>query len=144
MSQAQPLINKLVVVGLGLIGGSLAAGLKRRGGCVETIGVVRTAEAGAQALKRGVVDRTCASLAEVAPELGPGDVVFISVPTLAVAGVLEQIRDCLDPQVTVTGGASVKGSVAKAAVQVYGLVQTQLNLGYPIESIWCCGDATAM
>src|SRR5690625_6171858 len=100
MSQAQPLINKLVVVGLGLIGGSLAAGLKRRGGCVETIGVVRTAEAGAQALKRGVVDRTCASLAEVAPELGPGDVVFISVPTLAVAGVLEQIRDCLGPQET--------------------------------------------
>lgn len=143
MSQAQPLINKLVVVGLGLIGGSLAAGLKRRGGCVETIGVVRTAEAGAQALKRGVVDRTCASLAEVAPELGPGDVVFISVPTLAVAGVLEQIRDCLDPQVTVTDGASVKGSVAKAAEQVFGLVPPQLILGHPIAGSERSGVAAA-
>src|SRR5690625_2804547 len=122
MYQAQPLINKLVVVGLGLIGGSLAAGLKRRCGCVETIAVVRTAEAGAQALKRGVVDRTCAAPAEVAPELGPGDVVFSSVTTLAVAGVLAQIKECQGAQVTVTDSASVKGSVAKAAEQVFGLV----------------------
>ncbi|MDQ2078060.1 bifunctional prephenate dehydrogenase/3-phosphoshikimate 1-carboxyvinyltransferase [Marinimicrobium sp. ABcell2] len=143
MTEPQPIINKLVVVGLGLIGGSLAAGLKRRGGCVETIGVVRRPDIGTQAVKLGVVDRACGSLEEVASELGQGDVVFISVPTLAVAEVLQQARDCLSPQVTITDGASVKGSVERAAEQVFGEAPPQLVLGHPIAGSERSGVAAA-
>lgn len=131
-AQPQALINKLVVVGLGLIGGSLAAGLKKRGVCTQAIGVVRQSETGDAALRLGVVDRVCQSLEEIAPELGQGDLVFISVPTLAVAQVLKSARECLAPEVTITDGASVKGSVQRAAEEAFGQVPPQLVLGHPI------------
>ncbi|WP_027329229.1 bifunctional prephenate dehydrogenase/3-phosphoshikimate 1-carboxyvinyltransferase [Marinimicrobium agarilyticum] len=128
----RPLIGKLVVIGLGLIGGSLAAGLRRRGACAETIGIVRRAEAGRKAMELGVVDRVAASLDAVASELGQGDVIFVAVPTLAVESVLSDIRRQVSDQVTVTDGASVKGSIRAAVENVYGEVPPQLVLGHPI------------
>jgi len=129
---ARPLIGKLVVVGLGLIGGSLAAGLRSRAVCTEAIGVVRRPDSGRKALELGVVDRVVDSLAAVAPELGAGDVIFIAVPTLSVQAVLEEIHRLVADTVTITDGASVKGSVQSAADQVYGSVPPQLVLGHPI------------
>ncbi len=127
-----PSINRLVVVGLGLIGGSLAAGLKKRGLCRQVIGVVRRAQTGDKALALGLVDRICDSVQQVGPELGDGDVIFIAVPTLAVEPVLQAIRDSVTPEVTVTDGASVKGSVVASALKVYGAVPEQLVPGHPI------------
>ncbi|ACE85463.1 prephenate dehydrogenase/arogenate dehydrogenase family protein [Cellvibrio japonicus] len=127
-----PLINKFVVVGIGLIGGSLATGLKQRGACREVIGISRTPQSCADAISHGVVDRAYTSLREVASELGKGDIIFIAVPTLAVTAVLKEIQEVIDPAVTLTDGASVKGSVQKAAESVFGKVPAQFILGHPI------------
>lgn len=129
---SQPLINKFVVVGIGLIGGSLATGLKQRGACVEVIGVARKQETCDEAVARGVVDRAYTSLSAIAAELGQGDIIFISVPTLAVVEVLLEIKELVAPEVIITDGASVKGSVQRAAEQVFGVVPPQLILGHPI------------
>lgn len=126
------LINKLVVIGIGLIGGSLASGLKQRGVCREVIGIARRQDTCDQAVALGVVDRAYVSLAEVAAELGEGDLVFIAVPTLAVEQTLRDIRQHLSPAVTLTDGASVKGSVLAAAEMVFGGLPPQLVLGHPI------------
>ncbi len=128
----QPLINKFVVVGIGLIGGSLATALKARGACAEVIGVARKAETCAEAITHGVVDRAYTSLAEIADELTAGDVVFIAVPTLSVISVLEEIKLYISSDVTITDGASVKGSVRAAAQTVFGFVPEQFVLGHPI------------
>ena len=125
-------INRLVVIGIGLIGGSLATGLKARGYCREVIGIARRQTVCAEAVALGVVDRAYLDLGEVAGELGAGDVIFIAVPTLSVARVLETIKDTVSPLVTITDGASVKGSVQQAAETVYGSVPPQLVLGHPI------------
>lgn len=132
MVDSTPLINKFVVVGMGLIGGSLATGLKLRGACREVIGIGRTAETCAEAIAHKVVDRAYVSLTDIAAELGAGDVIFIAVPTLAVESVLMDIKASVSSQVTLTDGASVKGSVAQAAVRVFGQVPQQLVLGHPI------------
>ena len=129
---AEPIINKFVVIGIGLIGGSLATGLKQRGACREVIGISRKADTCAQAIAHGVVDRAYTSLKQIAAELGQGDLVFIAVPTLSVHSVFEEIKSCLAPEVTVTDGASVKGSVKRAAEAVFGRVPAQLVLGHPI------------
>ena len=129
---AGAIINKFVVIGIGLIGGSLATGLKQRGACREVIGISRKAETCAQAIDYGVVDRAYTSLDQVAAELGQGDLVFIAVPTLSVKSVFEEIKSCLAPEVTITDGASVKGSVQQAAEAVFGQVPAQLILGHPI------------
>lgn len=132
MVDSAPLIDKFVVVGMGLIGGSLATGLKSRGACREVIGIGRTAETCAEAIAHRVVDRAYVSLMDIAAELGEGDLIFIAVPTLAVESVLMDIKASVSPQVTITDGASVKGSVEQAAVRVFGQVPQQLVLGHPI------------
>ncbi len=126
------MINKFVVVGIGLIGGSLATGLKKRGACKEVIGIARKQDTCNEAIVRGVVDRAYLSLQSIAGELKSGDVIFVSVPTLAVKTVFEEIRDFIPSDVTVTDGASVKGSVEEAAIEVFGNVPEQLVLGHPI------------
>ncbi len=132
MVESVPLINKFVVVGMGLIGGSLATGLKQRGACRETIGIGRSEETCREAVEREVVDRAYVSLAQIASELAAGDVIFIAVPTLSVESVLADIKARVSVDVTLTDGASVKGSVEQAAVRVFGQVPPQLVLGHPI------------
>ena len=127
-----PLINKFVVVGIGLIGGSLATGLKLRGVCSEVIGIAHREETCREAIAHGVVDRAYTSLSAVAHELSAGDVIFIAVPTLAVTSVLQEVKDCIAHDVTITDGASVKGSVAKAAESIFDGMPPQLVLGHPI------------
>lgn len=129
---SKPLIQRFVVVGIGLIGGSLATGLKRRGACAEVIGISRHEHTCDHAIAQGVVDRAYTALQDVAAELKKGDVIFIAVPTLAVAAVLEDIKNLIDPEVTITDGASVKGSVEAAAKAVFGKVPAQLVMGHPI------------
>ena len=51
-----PIINRLVVVGLGLIGGSFAKGLRESGLCREVVGVDLDAPSRKQAVVLGVVD----------------------------------------------------------------------------------------
>ncbi|GAA5525356.1 3-phosphoshikimate 1-carboxyvinyltransferase [Microbulbifer aestuariivivens] len=126
------MIGRLVVVGLGLIGGSLALALKAAGGCREVIGVVRREKTAQQAVELGVCDRAVSSLSEVLGELQSGDVIFVAVPTLAVEAIFSELKDCLPTGVTVTDGASVKGSVVRAAAAVWGRVPDFLVPGHPI------------
>ncbi|MBC6907457.1 prephenate dehydrogenase/arogenate dehydrogenase family protein [Saccharophagus sp. K07] len=132
VSQSIP-VRRLVVIGLGLIGGSLAKAARQRQICEQVIGITLSEEVAAQALALGVVDRASTSLAEVAPELGKGDVIFIAVPTLSVKAVLQRVKELVSsPEVTITDGASVKGSVLQDVKDVYGIVPPQVVLGHPI------------
>src|SRR5690554_1680915 len=125
-------IRKLVVISIGLIGGSLATALRNRGKCTEIIGISRRPQTCEEAVRLGVVDRAYTSLTTIANELGAGDVIFISVPTLAVDAVLADIKNTISVDVTITDGASVKGSVQRAAEAIFGEVPAQLVLGHPI------------
>ena len=125
-------INRCVVIGLGLIGGSLAAALRKMDGCEEVVGVVRRQETADIALSKGVVDRAVLSLSDIAGELGEGDIIFIAVPTLSVEDTLIDIRNCVSPAVTITDGASVKGSVVDSVKSVFGIVPPQFVPGHPI------------
>ncbi|MDO3385025.1 prephenate dehydrogenase/arogenate dehydrogenase family protein [Gilvimarinus sp. SDUM040013] len=125
-------MNKLVVIGLGLIGGSVSKGVGERGLARERIGVVRDAETARIAVELGVVDRACLSVDEICGELAADDLVFIAVPTLAVESILAKLKAPIAAGVAVTDGASVKGSVAEAAARVFGSVPPNLVLGHPI------------
>ena len=130
--QEIPFIRKLVVVGIGLIGGSFAAGLKNRGACEEVIGISRNPDQAKQAVELGVVDRAFTSLDEIATELTDEDVIFIAVPTLSVEKVLLDIHRCVTAKVTITDGASVKGNVFIAAQKIFGQMPSEFVLGHPI------------
>jgi 3-phosphoshikimate 1-carboxyvinyltransferase len=125
-------VNRVVVIGLGLIGGSLALALKKNGFCREVIGIDSSPEALLQGCALGVIDIGVADIGEITPPLDANDIVYLSVPTLAVAGVLAHLKGVLSSEVTLTDGASVKGSVVKALEQHYGEVPSQFVLGHPI------------
>ena len=128
----KPIINTLVVIGLGLIGGSLAASVKAAGICRQVVAVVRRREVADIALQKSIIDRFCLSIEEIADELSLGDVIFISVPAMSIKEVLLSIKDNVPESVTVTDGTSVKGSVISAINEVYNSVPSQFVPGHPI------------
>lgn len=127
-----PVVNRLLVIGLGLIGGSLAQAARQRRLCREVRGVSRSPETLVKAVENGVVDRTFSDLQEAVADLGEGDVVVVGVPTLSVAAILKQLAPLLDASVTVTDVASVKGSVVAAARDAWGDVPEGFVPGHPI------------
>lgn len=129
---AKPIINRLVVVGLGLIGSSLALAVRQSGLAQQVIGISRRASTVELALERGIIDIGEGGLDAIAADLGAGDMVVIGVPTLTVPAVLQDCADFLSEQVTITDVASVKGSVIDAAKAIYGSVPAQLVPGHPI------------
>lgn len=124
--------NRLVVIGLGLIGASAAKAARDRGLCNEVIGISRRDSTLEIALQQGVIDRAESSLSALAHELGRGDMVLISVPTLTVSEVLEDCYRLLSNHVTITDAASVKGNVVDMAKAIYGQMPEQLVPGHPI------------
>lgn len=127
-----PPVRKFIVVGIGLIGGSFAAALRQASACEEFIGIVRYEQTARDAVAHGVVDAAYTSLEAIAADLDERDIIFISVPTLSVAKVLADIKNFVSDKVTITDGSSVKGSVARAAIEVFGQIPSQFILGHPI------------
>ncbi len=125
-------INQLVVIGLGLIGTSLATACKKRGVCQRVLGVGRRESVCEQAVSLGIVDQATTDIKTIAPLLGEGDVIFISVPTLTVKSVLETLKTCIPNTVTITDGASVKGSVEQDVRSIFGDDVSNIILGHPI------------
>ena len=132
VTSSKPTINRLVVIGLGLIGSSLAAVARKNGLARQVVGISRRESTLEIALQMGVVDRVEPSLAAIAPELGFGDLVVIGVPTLTVPAVLQDCFEQLSADVSITDVASVKGSVVEAAKAIYTTMPAQLVPGHPI------------
>lgn len=125
-------INRLVVIGLGLIGSSLAKAARDRDLCNEVIGSSRSPETLIKAMSGGVVDRVVDQIEDIASELGEGDVVVIGVPTLTVPTIVRQLQPLLADTVTITDVASVKGSVVDTVAGIYGKIPSQFVPGHPI------------
>jgi prephenate dehydrogenase len=123
------MIRRLAVIGVGLIGGSLARAL-RAAGCVgEVVGCGRSAANLERALELGVIDRWSHDPAQA---VAGADLVFVAVPLGTMGQVFGAIRDALAPDAVVTDGGSVKGSVVLDARAAFGQVPPRLVPGHPI------------
>lgn len=124
-----PIIDRLVVVGLGLIGGSFAKGLRESGLCREVVGVDLDAPSRKQAVALGVVDRCEEDLAAAC--VG-ADVIQLAVPILAMEKVLARLAllDLGDAIITDVGSA--KGNVVREARAVFGARLPRFVPGHPI------------
>ena len=123
------MIRRLAVIGVGLIGGSLARAL-RGADCVgEVVGCGRSAANLERALELGVIDRWSHDPAQA---VAGADLVFVAVPLGTMGQVFGAIRDALAPDAVVTDGGSVKGSVVLDARAAFGQVPPRLVPGHPI------------
>ncbi|MCC8395071.1 prephenate dehydrogenase/arogenate dehydrogenase family protein [Paraburkholderia sp. MMS20-SJTR3] len=129
--------NKLVIFGVGLIGGSLARALRERGevgGARTVIGVGRSAASTERALALGVID-TAAALDDAAAlrdALTGADVVLLAAPVAQTQPLLERIAPYLDAHTIVTDAGSTKSDVVAAARAALGARIGQFVPGHPI------------
>jgi prephenate dehydrogenase len=97
-------LARVAVVGLGLLGGSVALAARQRGAAREVVGATRSADARAEALARGVVDRV-APLAQVARG---ADLVVLASPVGAMPELLRELSPSLTTDAVITDVGSVK------------------------------------
>ena len=126
---AKPLVERLVVVGLGLIGGSFAKGLRARGVCREVVGVDLDAQARRLAVELGVVD-CCEE--QLAAACQGADVIMLAVPILAMERVLAELAKLDLGDAILTDAGSAKGNVVRAADAVFGGLPARFVPGHPI------------
>lgn len=131
---------RLCIVGSGLIGGSLALALKKAGRVGEIVGAGRNDATLNRAQELGIIDRYATDIAEAAQG---ADIVVLSVPLLAIRGVLEQLAPVLHPGMVLTDVGSAKMSVIEDARAVLGQKSRQFVPGHPIAGTEKSGPEAA-
>ena len=122
-------IGRLAVIGVGLIGGSLARALRRAGRVDEIVGCGRGKANLDEAVKLGVIDRYSHDVSEAVRD---ADVVFLAVPLGAMRGAFDAMRATLPKHALVTDGGSAKGSVVTDCREAAPELLQRFVPGHPI------------
>jgi len=122
-------MDRLALVGVGLIGGSLTRSLKRAGVVGEVVGVARTRETLQKALDLGAIDR---AENEVEAAVVGADMVVIATPMQTIPVILEQLDHCMEPRTVVTDVGSAKRHVVDAVEKGFSRNRDRFVPGHPI------------
>ncbi len=104
---------KIGIVGLGLIGASLAGDLRQLGH--QVVGTSRRAATGELAIQRGLVDQAGTELAILAEM----EAIIICTPIANIVPTVAELAQLIKPGTLVTDAGSVKGSIVAAATQLW-------------------------
>lgn len=122
-------LKKLVIFGVGLIGGSVASALKKAGSSAEIVGVGRSSESLQTAIDLNVIDTATSNIAEA---LLHADIVLIAAPVAQTPLILNAIKPHLHADTVVTDAGSTKSDVLACAKEILGEQFTQFVGGHPI------------
>lgn len=128
------MLNKVVIFGVGLIGGSFARSLKKAGAVRTIVGVGRSAASMARALELGIVDAigVASEPASLADALHGADLVLLAAPVAQTEAILAAIAPHLQAGTVVTDAGSTKSDVVAAARRALGSKVAQFVPGHPI------------
>jgi len=134
-----PLFQRVAVLGVGLIGGSVAAAARARGVAAELVGYAPGDDArDAQAL--GLIDSAASDAASAARG---ADLIVLAAPIPAMQGLLAQIAGELAPHALVTDTASTKRSIVAAARSALGPAFARFVAAHPIAGAETHGPASS-
>lgn len=125
----KPLFNNLLILGVGLIGGSLALAARRAGTVGAITGWSRRQSTLDDALQLGVIDRAEPDLDAA---LQVADCVVVATPTQLTESLMGDVLERVDDSVVVTDVASVKGNIAEALRARFGTVPANAVLVHPV------------
>jgi prephenate dehydrogenase len=125
----KPLIGKLVVFGVGLIGGSFALAMKEHGAVVSVVGVGRSRANLLTARRLGIIDEIATDSALAVKD---ADLVLLAVPLGQTQAVLAQIAPHLAPHTIVSDAGSTKRDVIEAARRQLGPAFARFVPAHPI------------
>ncbi|MFQ3188277.1 MAG: prephenate dehydrogenase [Gammaproteobacteria bacterium] len=123
------MINRLAIIGVGLIGSSLALGLKQAKAVGHVVGCGRNQTNLQKGIELGVIDSYCDSVAEA---VKGADVVVVAVPLGTMQNIFQQMSNVISSATIVTDVGSTKGSVIEAAKAGLGRCLPQFVPGHPI------------
>lgn len=122
------MLDKLVIIGVGLIGGSAARAARRAGLARRIVGVGRPSENLDNALHLGVID----AIEPIDQAVADADLVLLAMPVGQMPGVMAAIAPHLAAKAIVTDAGSTKGDVVAAARANLGNKLPQFVPGHPI------------
>jgi len=134
------LIERLVVVGVGLIGGSFALALKQAGVVGRVVGLGRSRGSLDRAVELGVID---AAEEDSARAMEGADFVLLAMPVAQTQSALARIAPHLMPDALVTDAGSTKQDVVAAARAVLGGGVARFVPAHPIAGAEASGAAAA-
>ena len=124
-----PGLKKLVIFGVGLIGGSVALALKKAGSTAQITGVGRSSQSLQTALDLGVIDIATSNIAEA---LQDADIVLIAAPVAQTPAILRSIKPHLAASTVITDAGSTKSDVLACAKEILDTQFSQFVGGHPI------------
>jgi prephenate dehydrogenase len=123
------MIKRLCIVGVGLIGGSLARALREADYCEVVVGTSRRQSHLEQAVSLGVIDRY---ELDVRRAVQGADMVVLCVPLGAMTAVMRALKGALAPTAVLTDGGSAKGSVIASAREAFGELPSNFVPAHPV------------
>jgi len=123
------MFNRVALIGVGLIGGSLARALKKHDLCQSIIGFGRSQEELEKAVELGVIDNFGSDIKETVKD---ADLVIVAVPMSAFESVFSAMADVISDDTVITDVGSAKNSVIEAAKSAFGDLPSGLVPGHPI------------
>ncbi len=132
--------GKVVVCGVGLIGGSFALALKRAGFASQVVGIGRSRATLEEALRLGIIDRVGACDGAT---LGDADLVLLATPVGQMPALMQAMAPHLGPQVVLTDGGSTKGDVVAAVYRHLPGHRARFVPAHPIAGAENSGAAAA-
>ncbi|MDD2701669.1 MAG: prephenate dehydrogenase/arogenate dehydrogenase family protein [Sideroxydans sp.] len=137
----QPAFRKIVIFGVGLIGGSFALALRKAGVVGEVVGFGRSQATLEEAQSLGIIDRIGS---DVAAEVGDADLVLLATPVAQMGELFARIAPHLGSHTLVTDGGSTKCDVVAAARSQLADKIAQFVPGHPIAGAEKSGASAAM
>jgi len=134
-------LRTLAVIGVGLVGGSLAMALRRAAAAGSIVGCDRDPQALERAAALGVIDRAADSVCEA---VKGADLVVVAVPVRAIGRVLHDVSLALEPDAVVTDVGSTKGEVVRIASQELRERASRFVPGHPIAGREASGVEAAV
>ena len=122
-------ISVLAIIGVGMIGGSLSLGLKKRGLVDRVIGFGRNRENLDRAVELGAIDEIASSIGEASSQ---ADMVVLATPVGVMADVMQMVAPALREQAVITDVGSVKQGVVEAARSNLGDRLARFVPGHPV------------
>ncbi len=135
------MFKKIVIFGVGLIGGSVALSLKKQAHIPQVVGVGRSGQSLQEALKLGLID---VAETDVAHAMQDADLVLIAAPVAQTPAILRSIRPHLNAATIITDAGSTKSDVMAYAKAELGDKFDQFVGGHPIAGAEKSGPAAAM
>lgn len=135
-----PKFKKIVIFGVGLIGGSFALALRKANAVGEVVGFGRSAATLQQAQQLGLIDRIGQ---DISAEVGDADLILLATPVGQMAELFVRIAPHLGTHTLITDGGSTKSDVVREAYAKLGKKVAQFVPAHPIAGDEQSGPAAA-